>query len=38
MEQQLHGMSEMAGKQWTGTFNPRAASVDDYLALYRTAI
>lgn len=38
MEQQLHGMSEMAGKQWTGTFNPRSASVDDYLALYRTAI
>jgi alcohol dehydrogenase len=38
IEEQLHAMSEMAGKQWTGTFNPRPASVTDYLALYRTAM
>ncbi len=38
LESQLQAMSEMAGKQWTGTFNPRPASVNDYLALYRTAI
>ncbi len=38
VEERLQAMSEMAGKQWTGSFNPRPASVDDYLALYRAAI
>lgn len=38
IEKQLQAMSEMAGKQWTGTFNPRPASVADYLALYQAAL
>ena len=38
IEEQLHSMSEMAGKQWTGTFNPRPALATDYLALYRLAL
>jgi alcohol dehydrogenase len=27
-----------ATKQWTGQFNPRALQVDDYIALYRSAL
>ncbi|MFN6127902.1 MAG: iron-containing alcohol dehydrogenase [Planctomycetota bacterium] len=37
-ETKLHAMAEMAVKQWTGTFNPRPAARDDYLAMYRSAI
>lgn len=38
IEEQIQAMSEMAGKQWTGAYNPRPATVEDYLALYRTAL
>jgi hypothetical protein len=30
-------MAQMAAKQWTGTFNPRPAQPDDFLALYKAA-
>jgi alcohol dehydrogenase len=31
-------LAELAVKQWTGSFNPRAASREDYLDLYRVAM
>jgi alcohol dehydrogenase len=31
-------LAEMALKQWTGAFNPRRASREDYLGLYRVAL
>ncbi|GIW90706.1 MAG: iron alcohol dehydrogenase [Pirellulaceae bacterium] len=33
----LPACAEDAAKQWTGTFNPRPLSVDDFLNLYRSA-
>ena len=36
-EQKLPELAADAAKQWTGTFNPRALSTDDLLALYRAA-
>jgi len=36
-EDLLEAMSQMAAKQWTGTFNPRPAQADDFLAIYRSA-
>jgi alcohol dehydrogenase len=37
IESLLQQLAEMAAKQWTGAFNPRPATVADYLALYRAA-
>jgi alcohol dehydrogenase len=34
----LAALAEMATKQWTGSFNPRPATRDDYLAMYQAAI
>lgn len=34
----LEPLAEMALKQWTGSFNPRPASLADYLGLYRVAL
>lgn len=36
-EDLLEAMAKMAAKQWTGTFNPRPAQADDFLAIYRAA-
>lgn len=36
-EDLLEAMAQMAAKQWTGSFNPRPANTDDFLALYRAA-
>lgn len=35
---QLRTLAESASKQWTGGFNPRPASAEDYLGLYRSAV
>lgn len=37
-ETRISEMADMASKQWTGAFNPRAASVDDYSRIYRSAV
>lgn len=34
----LDALAEMATKQWTGGFNPRPATRDDYLAMYQAAV
>jgi alcohol dehydrogenase len=37
-EEHLHDLAEMAAKQWTAQFNPRAPSVEDFVELYRAAL
>jgi len=34
----LNAMANMAVKQWTGSFNPRPATREDYLSLYQAAL
>jgi alcohol dehydrogenase class IV len=34
----LNAMADMAVKQWTGSFNPRPATREDYLSLYQAAL
>jgi len=34
----MEALAEMATQQWTGAFNPRAATKSDYAAMYRQAI
>jgi alcohol dehydrogenase len=34
----LLSLSEAAATQWTGNFNPRRVSVDDFLELYKSAL
>jgi alcohol dehydrogenase len=36
-EDLLESMAQMAAKQWTGAFNPRPATADDFLVIYRAA-
>lgn len=36
-EDLLESMAQMAAKQWTGAFNPRPATADDFLLIYRAA-
>ncbi|MCU0708409.1 MAG: iron-containing alcohol dehydrogenase [Pirellula sp.] len=38
IENQISAMADMASKQWTGAFNPRTATVDDYSHMYRSAV
>lgn len=37
-EADLMTLAEMAAKQWTAQFNPRPVSVEDFIALYRSAL
>ena len=37
-EDDLNPLAEMAAKQWTAQFNPRIPSVEDFVALYRSAM
>jgi alcohol dehydrogenase len=34
----LNALADMAVKQWTGSFNPRPATREDYLSLYQAAV
>jgi alcohol dehydrogenase len=34
----MEALADMASQQWTGAFNPRAATKSDYAAMYRQAI
>lgn len=34
----IEALAEMAGKQWTGSFNPRPVSVEAYAEIYREAV
>lgn len=36
-EADIGRLAEMAAKQWTGTFNPRLATAEDFVALYQKA-
>lgn len=36
-EADIGRLAEMAAKQWTGTFNPRPVTADDFVALYEAA-
>ncbi len=38
LEQRLPQLAEDATRQWTGTFNPRPATAEEYLELYRRAL
>ena len=31
----IQGLAEDAAKEWTGTFNPREMSIEDFAQLYR---
>ena len=35
---QSPALAEMAAKQWTAQFNPRALTVEDFVGLYRAAL
>jgi alcohol dehydrogenase len=37
-EENLRALSELAFKQWTAQFNPRAPSMEDFVDLYRAAL
>jgi alcohol dehydrogenase len=37
-EENLQPLAELAAKQWTAQFNPRAPSVEDFIDLYRAAL
>jgi len=37
-EENLRDLAEMAAKQWTAQFNPRAPSVEEFVELYRAAL
>jgi alcohol dehydrogenase len=37
-EENLQALAELAAKQWTAQFNPRAPSVEDFAELYRAAL
>lgn len=37
-EEHLQDLAEMAAKQWTAQFNPRAPSVADFVEMYRAAL
>jgi len=36
-EEELQKLAEEAAEQWTGNFNPRAVSIEDFVGLYRAA-
>jgi alcohol dehydrogenase len=38
IEAKLDELAEMATKQWTGSFNPRIATREEYLQIYREAL
>jgi alcohol dehydrogenase len=38
VDERVLALSELAQKQWTGAFNPRVASMDDYANMYRSAL
>jgi alcohol dehydrogenase class IV len=38
VEAKLSELAEMATKQWTGGFNPRVATPEEYLQIYRDSL